>query len=135
MVVPLLLLHIPTISVVLLLFAGILIGHLIWYRDRSDDEAILVDLRSENNELQSALHEHKQAYVELEASLEDRQKGWEQMKAANLQLEQAQQSSHHDLSEINNELTRLQQLKDQACLLYTSPSPRDKRQSRMPSSA
>ena len=26
-------------------------------------------------------------------------------------------------------------LRDQACLLYTSPSPRDKRQSRMPSSA
>ena len=27
------------------------------------------------------------------------------------------------------------QYKDVACLLYTSPSPRDKRQSRMPSSA
>ena len=26
-------------------------------------------------------------------------------------------------------------LKDEGCLLYTSPSPRDKRQSRMPSSA
>ena len=26
-------------------------------------------------------------------------------------------------------------IKDRACLLYTSPSPRDKRQSRMPSSA
>ena len=26
-------------------------------------------------------------------------------------------------------------LEDDACLLYTSPSPRDKRQSRMPSSA
>ena len=26
-------------------------------------------------------------------------------------------------------------VKDHACLLYTSPSPRDKRQSRMPSSA
>ena len=45
MVVPLL--NIPIISVVLLLLAGILIGHLIWYRDRSDDEAVLVDLRGE----------------------------------------------------------------------------------------
>ena len=32
-----------------------------------------------------------------------------------------------------NELARLYQL--DTCLLYTSPSPRDKRQSRMPSSA
>ena len=29
----------------------------------------------------------------------------------------------------------LSRLNDSACLLYTSPSPRDKRQSRMPSSA
>ena len=29
----------------------------------------------------------------------------------------------------------LQKAKDYVCLLYTSPSPRDKRQSRMPSSA
>ena len=67
-----------------------------------------------NDELQAALHEHKQAYVELEADMEDRRKGWEQLKATNLQLEQAQQSTHHDLTEINNELARFQQLKDQA---------------------
>ena len=30
---------------------------------------------------------------------------------------------------------RLQKMVSQTCLLYTSPSPRDKRQSRMPSSA
>lgn len=112
MVVPLL--NIPIISVVLLLLAGILIGHLIWYRDRSDDEAALVDMRAENSELQAALHEHKQAYVELQADMEDRRKGWEQLKATNLQLEQAQQTSQYDLTEVNSELARLQQLKDQA---------------------
>ena len=35
--------------------------------------------------------------------------------------------------EIDNRVMQL--LKDFTCLLYTSPSPRDKRQSRMPSSA
>ena len=30
---------------------------------------------------------------------------------------------------------RFQRMQGHACLLYTSPSPRDKRQSRMPSSA
>ena len=33
------------------------------------------------------------------------------------------------------ENSKLNKLQDQICLLYTSPSPRDKRQSRMPSSA
>ena len=112
MVVPLL--NIPIISVVLLLLAGILIGHLIWYRDRSDDEAMLVDLRGQNSELETALHEHKQAYMTLEAEVEDQRKGWEQLQAANLELEHARQASQYDLTEINNELARLQQLKDQA---------------------
>lgn len=112
MVVPFL--NIPIISVVLLLLAGILIGHLIWYRDRSDDEATLSALRNENNELQAALHEHKQAYLALEADLEDRRKEWDQLKATNKQLELAHQSTDHDIGELNNEIARLQQLKDQA---------------------
>ena len=112
MVVPLL--NIPIISVVLLLLAGILIGHLIWYRDRSDDESTLSGLRGENHELQAALHEHKQAYVALEADIEDQRKETDQLKAANKQLELAHQSTDHDLSELNNEITRLQHLKDQA---------------------
>ena len=112
MIVPLL--NIPIISVVLLLLAGILIGHLIWYRDRTDDEAMLADLRSENADLQSSLHEHKQAYIDLEGQFEDRQKSFEQLKAANMQLEQDQSEKQQDMSEIHHELARLQQLKDQA---------------------
>ena len=112
MVVPFL--NIPIISVVLLLLAGILIGHLIWYRDRSDDEAAVLGLRTENNELQAALHEHKQAYVALEEDLDDNRKEWDQLKAANRQLEQSNQETDHDLGELNNEIGRLQQLKDQA---------------------
>ena len=34
-----------------------------------------------------------------------------------------------------SEVVRWQRVHDMFCLLYTSPSPRDKRQSRMPSSA
>ena len=37
------------------------------------------------------------------------------------------------LSQLNNEVGFIGKISD--CLLYTSPSPRDKRQSRMPSSA
>lgn len=112
MVVPFL--NIPIISVVLLLLAGILIGHLIWYRDRSDDEAMVFGLRAENNELQTALHEHKQAYVALEEDLEDSRKEWDQLKSVNKQLELAHQATDQDLGELNSEIGRLQQLKDQA---------------------
>ena len=45
-----------------------------------------------------------------------------------VQLEKNIQAKTNGI-ELNPELTR------KACLLYTSPSPRDKRQSRMPSSA
>ena len=37
-------------------------------------------------------------------------------------------SDHPDVDELYNRVSKI-------CLLYTSPSPRDKRQSRMPSSA
>lgn len=112
MVVPLL--NIPIISVVLLLLAGILIGHLIWYRDRSDDEAAISDLREQNRDLHTALHEHKQAYVELQADMEDQRKSAEQLKSVNAELEQSQLSSADDVSELHNELERLKNLKDQA---------------------
>ena len=36
---------------------------------------------------------------------------------------------------VNGKMTFMEQRKRYSCLLYTSPSPRDKRQSRMPSSA
>ena len=38
-------------------------------------------------------------------------------------------------AEMENQRRRFEKEKEDACLLYTSPSPRDKRQSRMPSSA
>ena len=40
-----------------------------------------------------------------------------------------------DLEQINNEISILEIEKSKVCLLYTSPSPRDQRGSRMPSSA
>ena len=54
-------------------------------------------------------------------------------------------SSHDSIADLNSEVAQLERSIDDAanedeasryaCLLYTSPSPRDKRQSRMPSSA
>ena len=40
-----------------------------------------------------------------------------------------------ELHKSSNDFFELDQKGDKVCLLYTSPSPRDKRQSRMPSSA
>ena len=49
------------------------------------------------------------------------------------QAKQAQVSKH--TSKANQQGPRKNNARRTACLLYTSPSPRDKRQSRMPSSA
>ena len=40
-----------------------------------------------------------------------------------------------ELNEIDDELKAIYHSKDTVCLLYTSPSPRDAHESRMPSSA
>ena len=48
-------------------------------------------------------------------------------------VEKAQQSP--GISDIDIKSLKKQKLRLKDCLLYTSPSPRDKRQSRMPSSA
>ena len=42
---------------------------------------------------------------------------------------------HDRLEFMEGDITSLEQVQSAICLLYTSPSPRDKRQSRMPSSA
>ena len=46
-----------------------------------------------------------------------------------------QKSFKRPIDRSPNESPETKQQKDNSCLLYTSPSPRDKRQSRMPSSA
>ena len=43
--------------------------------------------------------------------------------------------THEGGHDISDKLTQIGDVSFSACLLYTSPSPRDKRQSRMPSSA
>ena len=40
-----------------------------------------------------------------------------------------------DILDVNNLIQLLRDMQVKVCLLYTSPSPRDKRQDRMPSSA
>ena len=45
------------------------------------------------------------------------------------------ESAKKPLNTVFQEICRHEMLGDFSCLLYTSPSPRDKRQSRMPSSA
>ena len=57
-----------------------------------------------------------------------------------MEEERPRQSAHHDAaaesSSKTNSSSAVSKEKDSnTCLLYTSPSPRDKRQSRMPSSA
>ena len=97
-----------------MLLAGILIGHLIWYRDRSDDEAALVGLQGENNDLEAALHDHEKSYVELKSELDGQRKEWDRLKATNKQLEHSGQETDHQRALLSSELARLQQLKDQA---------------------
>ena len=41
----------------------------------------------------------------------------------------------HEVITVADEESQIREFRIKACLLYTSPSPRDKRQSRMPSSA
>ena len=107
-------LNIPILSVVLVLLAGILIGHLIWYRDRSDDEAAAADLEEKNHQLQCALHEHKQAYSELRQELQIRHEEAAELKSLHQQLQSRWHEAAAQRAREKSDLARVQQLADQA---------------------
>ena len=62
-------------------------------------------------------------YLNIDALDEDRVEGWVRVAAKNLGIDYQRKTQRFDWNELD------------AVSYYTSPSPRDKRQSRMPSSA
>ena len=81
----------------------------------------------------------KRAEELLSSLQEQRQKHDTELKKLNLSMEETQQHYANEIHHMHELLERAQQRHDQdrrdACLLYTSPSPRDRQKSRMPSSA
>ena len=105
--------------------ALMLVAEIFLYRANHERDVALTDCRDAQNQL-------RQAQTELE-----------ELKSSNAGLQAAENSRLRKQNEIlTNKLATLQRQVDQirtenqqACLLYTSPSPRDRTRSRMPSSA
>ena len=92
-----LLLNIPTLCL-LLLFAGILIGHMIWGRGRSEDEEKIQRLYRDKDNLHSEIEDQRRAYEQLESSLELHRQDADRLSEANQQLERLQ-DQHRTLKE------------------------------------
>ena len=109
----------PIMTGLFLVFTGILLGYFLWFRDRTEEELLQQNLNQENNRLSSEMSTLQLRNTELDDQL-NKQNG-------KLQI----------LQELCDDLVSGRETNNQQrfCLLYTSPSPRDKRQSRMPSSA
>ncbi len=56
----------PFLTGLFLVFAGILIGYFLWFRDRTEDEKLQQSLTSENNRLAIELSSMQQRTTELE---------------------------------------------------------------------
>ena len=80
----------------------------------------------------------KQLYNQVAIYKEQSNRDKEQINKLNRLLENQQilaLESNKKIQKLESQLEEERQLNNSFCLLYTSPSPRDKRQSRMPSSA
>ena len=81
---------------------------------------------------------YKYIWPPILSTMEERENkmaaGLEAAKQADDSLEEAKLTYEKELKEAKEEAANIVE-KANNCLLYTSPSPRDKRQSRMPSSA
>ena len=88
----------------------------------------LTELNNEKKARTSDLNESKSNLNKLK---DDKNAEMEKLKNINLKLTQTQS----ELAIQQQELAKINKSIDDTCLLYTSPSPRDRQKSRMPSSA
>jgi chromosome segregation ATPase len=93
----------PLSSIGLLVLAGVLIGHLLWYRDRSADNERLRFLETRYFQARGAARQRKQAF---------------------LKLQQACQSQHRELQRIGEQQAILAADRQQAAELHAAESRR-----------
>ncbi len=79
----------PIISIALFLVAGIAIGYLVWYRDRTDDDIRILDLEERYAAANGAAETHRQEFVEAKKALTIQGSDLEQLRAMKLDVEEA----------------------------------------------
>ena len=106
-------------------------------RETNELQKHLADMRGEQTRLQGRLAQFAEDSERRDANfasvLDSRLAGVTDRVGKS--LEHAQNRNSENLSKLHERLGLIDQAQSNICLLYTSPSPRDKRQSRMPSSA
>ena len=126
---------------------GLALGWLLWSRFKSlwmDSEAKVSSLNSANSRLEADLTSTRNKKADLEGDvslmkgrvreMEGEVKDYKS-KLSNKNNVAAASLTGGNNAEMDKLKAQLAEANNRACLLYTSPSPRDKRQSRMPSSA
>ena len=102
---------------------------------------MIVDIKKEIDESEKLRAESKELLVKaknkLDSAEKEKKKIIDEAKSDAERLIIEMNDKFHKSAELKKSLaeTKISQMKDNACLLYTSPSPRDNRTSRMPSSA
>lgn len=107
----------PLLTGLFLVFAGMLIGYFLWFRDRTQDEAIRLRLRNEHEEMGSQLRKYKSEHESLTSQLSGQQgklhilqelcddlvSGREQFQVDRLALESSANESRRRLEEIQSQ--------------------------------
>eukprot|EP01015_Nassula_variabilis_P036275 TRINITY_DN9320_c0_g1_i1.p1 TRINITY_DN9320_c0_g1~~TRINITY_DN9320_c0_g1_i1.p1 ORF type:complete len:124 (+),score=34.30 TRINITY_DN9320_c0_g1_i1:64-435(+) len=109
-------------------------------KDLSEEEEVLEDLQVTNESIASILRKRKQRFEKEQGDQDEETQLTEGLDATVKEKPYKkyltnQKASKDILNFSKPKLDKIQELKARACLLYTSPSPRDRQKSRMPSSA
>ena len=93
----------PVISILLFIFAGILIGHLIWYYDRSADEDKLRELEDKLAKDNKSSSTHKQELLKLQKCVQQQGSDLEQSRLNNTELQQKYEVARATLAALQKE--------------------------------
>jgi chromosome segregation ATPase len=108
------LMHIPMLSMMLMLIAGILVGHLIWYRDRREDAAALEAADGRCQRAQDALENQNRIGSDLQRQLQEAEERSLNLQAANQQLRHDGRAAQAEHDHLESELARWKQFHHQA---------------------
>ena len=110
-------LNLPILSAVLLLIAGVLVGYAIAFPLRGDSDSVARELRAlceQNEDLESALQQQRDAYARLERRDRQRDEEWMALQASNRRMETALEEHAKSQSAGDGRSRLTQQQKDAA---------------------
>ncbi len=97
----------PVVSILLFIFAGVLIGHLIWYHDLGTDDGKILELEEKYAKASGSAKTNKHEFLQLKQDLDRQGSDLVQIRLSNEELEQKYKKAQGAAEQAGAELERL----------------------------